>query len=119
MGGSGRFEPADRLGVGWLRQPIWRARGVFPRAGLRRGAGRGGMTAFKGTPGPCRPCRHGPSGFTYEIEAGPSHDPVKIVKWGGIGRPSSETGQGNARLIAAAPDLLEACEAMVRVTDKG
>ena len=64
------------------------------------------MSAFKGTPGPWRPSLHGPSGFTYGIEAGPSHDPVKIVKWGGIGRPSSETGQANARLIAAAPELL-------------
>jgi len=68
------------------------------------------MSAFKGTPGPWRPSLHGPSGFIYGIEAGPSHDPVKIVKWGGIGRPSSETGQANARLIAAAPELLEACQ---------
>ena len=75
------------------------------------------MSAFKGTPGPWRPSLHGPSGFIYGIEAGPSHDPVKIVKWGGIGRPSSETGQANARLIAAAPELLEALTEIVAAAD--
>ncbi len=43
-----------------------------------------------------------------------AHGPVlvNIVNWGGISRANSENGQANARLIAAAPDLLEALVAV-------
>jgi hypothetical protein len=33
---------------------------------------------------------------------------VPVVVWRGLAKPASEEGQANARLIAAAPDLLEA-----------
>lgn len=35
-----------------------------------------------------------------------------VVVWRGIARPASAEGQANARLIAAAPDLLEALKAI-------
>lgn len=41
-----------------------------------------------------------------------------IVRWNGIGLPSSPEAVANARLIAAAPDLLEALHGVLRVTDR-
>lgn len=35
---------------------------------------------------------------------------ANVVNWGGLSRAASDEGQANARLIAAAPDLLEACK---------
>lgn len=38
-----------------------------------------------------------------------------IVRWNGIGCPSSRTAQANAHLIAAAPDMLEALTRLVNM----
>ena len=35
-----------------------------------------------------------------------------VVRWRGIGFPTSEAAKANARLIAAAPDMLEALQAV-------
>lgn len=40
---------------------------------------------------------------------------VNVVNWNGISRSSSANGQANARLIAAAPEMLEALEMVMRV----
>lgn len=39
-----------------------------------------------------------------------------VVVWRGIARPASDEGQANARLIAAAPDLFEALEAILNTS---
>lgn len=41
-----------------------------------------------------------------------------IVRWNGIGMPSSVEGHANARLIAAAPELLAALKAVVAIADR-
>lgn len=41
---------------------------------------------------------------------------VPVVVWRGIARPASPEGQANARLIAAAPDLLEIAQ---QILDRG
>lgn len=67
------------------------------------------------TPGPWRiVC--GVSGLARGIDAGtPQNHPggiQHVVRFNGLGFPSSPEGQANARLIAAAPDLLEALQHM-------
>jgi hypothetical protein len=68
----------------------------------------------KHTPGPWVVRRNGITGYPAAIEAinacnktrgkvGPS-----VTRWNAITLPSSEEGQANANLIAAAPELLEA-----------
>src|SRR5690606_2736111 len=114
--------PADRLGVGWLRQPIWRAQGVFTRSGLRRGAGRCGMSAFKGTPGPWQLSIETPTIIKQDMSSiGLSRGGVLIASaCGHISSelyPTYEQAIANARLIAAAPELLEALTEIVAAAD--
>jgi hypothetical protein len=56
-----------------------------------------------------------PRGIEAPHEDGRPGGIRNIVRWNGLGFPSSTAGQANARLIAAAPDLLAAlinlCEA--------
>ena len=68
----------------------------------------------KHTPGPWEPMKNS-DGFIRGIRG--MHGPVcaNVVNWGGISRAQTSNGQANARLIAAAPDLLEALEAAVKV----
>lgn len=49
----------------------------------------------------------GTSGITRGIFAAAGK---AIVRWHGIGSPTTAEGQANARLIAAAPDLAEAAQ---------
>lgn len=67
----------------------------------------------KHTPGPWI-VMHGdngyPSGISAPGDAGIPGAVGCIVRNGGIGLPSSDAGKANARLIAAAPDLLAALE---------
>jgi hypothetical protein len=51
--------------------------------------------------------RHGQR--PYGISAGKrGPTPKNIVNWGGMAAPASQESEANARLIASAPDLLEA-----------
>ena len=50
-----------------------------------------------------RGCAHGPV----------DKNDVPVVTWTGMARPRQENGMANAHLIAAAPDLYEALEAML------
>jgi hypothetical protein len=53
--------------------------------------------------------RHGQR--PYGISAGKrGPTPKNIVNWGGVAAPASQESEANARLIASAPDLLEACQ---------
>jgi len=55
--------------------------------------------------------RHGQR--PYGISAGKrGPTPKNIVNWGGIAAPASQESEANARLIASAPDLLEALTAL-------
>jgi hypothetical protein len=54
-----------------------------------------------------------PLGIYAPKDAGVPGAVGSIVRRNGIGLPSSDTAQANARLIAAAPDLLAGCEAML------
>lgn len=59
----------------------------------------------------------GPNSFMIRTAKGRSYDPEP---GGSIGRASGRSdgaGRANARLMAAAPDLLEACEAQQRTID--
>lgn len=48
-----------------------------------------------------------PSGRAYGVSAvTPLGLRVPVVVWRGIAKPASDKGQANARLLAAAPDLL-------------
>jgi hypothetical protein len=57
------------------------------------------------TPGPWT-IRRASQGKPYQIE-GATRD---ITRWGGLSAPMSHEAEANARLIAAAPDLLEALQ---------
>jgi hypothetical protein len=49
----------------------------------------------------------------YGISAGKrGPTPKNIVNWGGMAAPASQESEANARLIASAPDLLEALTAL-------
>jgi hypothetical protein len=66
----------------------------------------------KHTPGPWEVKRSG-SGYPYQVHA-PNGNHVKdVTRWASISVPSLPEGEANARLIAAAPDLL----AIVRAVD--
>ena len=70
----------------------------------------------KHTPGPWE-IRRNKAGYPYSIHA-PNGDSgpggiQDITRWASIGFPSSSEGEANARLIAAAPMLLEALEEAV------
>lgn len=56
------------------------------------------------TPGPWE-IKYSQSGRPYQIRA--VDVSADVTRWGGISMPASEEGQSNARLISAAPDLLE------------
>lgn len=58
------------------------------------------------TPGPWVIGRSG-HGRPYQVETAGG---LCITKWGGISRPASAEGEANARLIAAAPELLAALD---------
>lgn len=60
----------------------------------------------KHTPGPWEKV-DGTDGITRGIRGRHGPEMVNVINWHGISRATSVTGQANARLIAAAPDLLE------------
>lgn len=77
----------------------------------------------KHTPGPWT-INYAPNGLPYQIIASDQDDTkpgkvgTKITRWASISLPSSTEGMANARLIAASPDLLEACiEAIEAIKD--
>lgn len=61
----------------------------------------------KHTPGPWEVTAN-PSGHPYQIYAPRGINMQAITRWGAISMPSSDEGKANARLIAAAPELLDA-----------
>ena len=62
----------------------------------------------KWTPGPW----HVPKARGYAHGPVDKND-VPVVTWTGMARPRQENGMANAHLVAAAPDLYEALEAML------
>jgi len=62
------------------------------------------MSRPRFTPGPWQIGRSGRE-QPYQIE---DLEGRCVTKWGGISRPASAEGEANARLIASAPDLLQA-----------
>ena len=72
----------------------------------------------KHTPGPWEKA-DGTDGITRGIRGWHGPEMVNVINWNGISRATSVTGQANARLIAAAPDLLEALKWMVLRTEEG
>ncbi|MDM8352859.1 hypothetical protein [Brevundimonas diminuta] len=74
------------------------------------------MAEVKHTPGEWR-LDTGPSGRAYGVSAvTPLGLRVPVVVWRGIAKPASDEGQANARLIAAAPDLFEAVQALLNTS---
>ena len=63
----------------------------------------------KHTPSPWEKA-DGTDGVTRGIRGWHGPERVNVINWNGISRATSVTGQANARLIAAAPDLLEALQ---------
>lgn len=63
-------------------------------------------TEHKHTKGPWK-IHSTKQGYPYQIE---TSDGRPITRWGCFIKPTSEESHANARLIAAAPDLLEAVE---------
>ena len=61
----------------------------------------------KHTPGPWEKV-DGTDGITRGIRGWHGPESVNVINWNGISRATSVTGQANARLMLAAPDLLEA-----------
>ena len=72
----------------------------------------------KHTPGPWEKA-DGTDGITRGIRGWHGPERVNVINWNGISRATSVTGQANARLIAAAPDLLEALQWVVLRTEEG
>ena len=64
----------------------------------------------KHTPGPWDALK-GRDGNIRGIKGRHGPEIVNVINWNGISSPASSVGQANARLIAAAPELLEACMA--------
>jgi hypothetical protein len=56
-------------------------------------------------------------GRPYAIEAAGAHLRLGVVLWGGIARRSSDEGKANARLLAAAPALLDALRPFAALAD--
>ena len=60
-------------------------------------------------------------GFPYQIDAPNGHKGpggiTSVTRWAAISFPSSPEGEANARLISAAPDLLEALERLHTVAE--
>lgn len=69
------------------------------------------MSEFKGTPGPWFEFREGFS--TVYVEAKLRHGVIQEVAACGPTEAGQESQSANARLIAAAPELLEALQVMV------
>lgn len=71
----------------------------------------------KHTPGPWI-ITHSRSGYPYQIDApNGSRGPggiTSVTRWGAISCPSSEEGLANARLIAAAPELLQVVDLLIQ-----
>ena len=63
----------------------------------------------KHTPGPWEKV-YDTAGITRGIRGRHGPEIVNVINWNGISRSTSVTGQANANLIAAAPDLLEALQ---------
>ncbi len=61
----------------------------------------------KHTPSPWEKA-DGTDGVTRGIRGWHGPERVNVINWNGISRATSVTGQANANLIAAAPDLLDA-----------
>jgi len=62
-------------------------------------------------------------GYPYGIDAPNGNKGaggiINVTRWNAISFPSSEEGQANAHLIAAAPDLLEALEELYENCEAG
>lgn len=52
------------------------------------------------------------NGITRGIRGWHGPESVNVINWNGISRATSTTGQANARLIVAAPELLESLREM-------
>lgn len=70
------------------------------------------MSAQAHTPGPWRVEYSTRNGAALRIEADDDRPGGlgSVVRQNGIGMPACDVGKANARLIAAAPDLLAACK---------
>jgi hypothetical protein len=66
----------------------------------------------KHTPGPWKELTDR-QGYTRSITGVHGPETVNVINWNGISRPATENGKANARLIAAAPELLEALGALM------
>jgi hypothetical protein len=68
------------------------------------------------TPGPWI-VKWGSKGYARAVDAPGDADIQgavgRIVRWNGLGMPASETGKANARLVAAAPDMLAALKRLI------
>lgn len=71
----------------------------------------------KHTPGPWEKV-DGTDGITRGIRGWHGPEIVNVINWNGISRATSVTGQANAKLIAAAPDLLEACIELIGLAER-
>ena len=70
----------------------------------------------KHTPGPWEKA-DGTDGITRGIRGWHGPEMVNVINWNGISRATSVTGQANANLIVAAPDLLEALQSLSGALD--
>ncbi len=75
----------------------------------------------KHTPGPWHVCTN-KAGYPYQIRASFADEDkpgglVDITRWASLSMPSSAEGQANARLIAAAPDMLAALKQIAGALD--
>ena len=59
------------------------------------------------------------AGITRGIRGRHGPEIVNVINWNGISRSTSVTGQANANLIAAAPELLGALIALYAVAEVG